>query len=98
KVIVKVNGHKQGDTYNGVTQINVDGGAGDDRVVVRALRTGANITGGEGNDTLIGGKGNDSLAGGDGNDKLRGRLGADLLSGGAGNDRLRGGAGDDSVS
>jgi hypothetical protein len=98
KVVVKTNGHKQGVAYDGVTQINVDGGAGDDRVVIRAFRISANVTGGEGNDTLIGGKGDDSLAGGEGDDKLRGRRGADLLSGGGGNDRLRGGAGDDSVT
>lgn len=51
---------------------------------------GANIDGGDGNDTLIGARGADTLNGSAGNDLLIGSLGADSLIGGAGQDTLVG--------
>lgn len=74
----------------------MNGGRGDDRIVVRSQAT---ATGGPGNDTIIGAagrqtllgdRGNDSIRGGAGNDKLTGGDGADILSGQAGNDALGG--------
>jgi Ca2+-binding RTX toxin-like protein len=53
-----------------------------------------NVTGTDGNDTLISGSGNDTLIGGVGNDSLDGGSGADILEGGAGDDILVGSAGD----
>jgi Ca2+-binding RTX toxin-like protein len=71
-------------TDTGVTELSVDGAAGDDV-----------LTGSSGNDTLNGGDGEDTLYGGSGNDMITGGDGSDTLSGGAGADLLEGGAGDD---
>ncbi len=48
--------------------------------------TGAKLSGGSGNDTLIGSANNDIIIGGAGNDTITGGVGADVLTGGAGND------------
>ena len=58
---------------------------------------GAELFGGNGNDTLTGGSGNDLLFGGAGNDTLIGKGGNDQLFGGDGNDTLIGGAGNDQM-
>jgi Ca2+-binding RTX toxin-like protein len=57
-----------------------------------------NLTGTEGNDTLLGATLADTLSGLDGDDRLEGRGGNDQLSGGAGDDTLDGGDGDDRIS
>lgn len=70
--------------------LEVDGGAGEDR-----------LDGGTGNDTFRGGPGDDNLTGRDGDDKLYGEGGNDILngdfgeSGPGGDDLLDGGPGDD---
>ena len=58
---------------------------------------GAELFGGNGNDTLTGGSGNDLLFGGAGNDILLGKGGNDQLFGGDGNDTLIGGTGNDQM-
>jgi len=73
-------------TDTGVTELSVNGGAGDDT-----------ITGSAGNDTLIGGEGNDTLTAGMGNDTLTGNDGNDILYGGGQGGFLSGGAGDDMI-
>ena len=55
----------------------------------------AQLSGGEGNDTLTGGSSADQLSGQGGNDTLLGKGGSDLLFGGTGNDTLTGGDADD---
>ena len=57
----------------------------------------ANLSGGEGDDTLTGSASDDVLDGGPGNDTLSGRGGNDVLLGGPGNDILIGGPGDDQL-
>ena len=54
----------------------------------------ANITGTNGNDSLVGTSVADTISGLDGNDTLVGNAGNDTLNGGAGNDRYVVGAGD----
>jgi Ca2+-binding RTX toxin-like protein len=76
--------------------VQIDGGTGDDRLIVSGLGP-AVLIGGDGNDVLIGGGGNDTLDGGAGNDILLGRDGDDILLGGAGNDILVGGPGNDTL-
>ena len=72
-----------GDTFtaaglpNGVTQLQVDGGAGAD-----------SITGSGGNDVLLGANGADTLNGGDGDDVLIGGPDTDVLNGGGGSNTL----------
>ncbi len=57
-----------------------------------------NLTGSSFNDVLTGDSGNNILIGGAGNDILNGGDGDDVLIGGAGSDTLNGGAGVDTVS
>ena len=82
--------------FTALTQVNINGGAGNDSIIGSALND--SILGAGGNDTINGGSGNDSLNGGSGNDVLKGDVGNDLLTGGAGNDSLNGGAGTDSLN
>jgi Ca2+-binding RTX toxin-like protein len=80
--------------------IRVIGGDGDDIVTLNETNgplPAAELSGGDGNDTLTGGSGNDRLLGQDGNDTLSGGAGNDTLSGGAGNDFIAGGAGNDTL-
>jgi serralysin len=82
-----------------------NGGAGDDRLMMRG---GNDIAlGGTGNDTIdagigfdrvFGGAGDDRLLGNGGDDSLTGEDGADTVLGGTGNDSVLGGAGDDYLS
>ena len=55
------------------------------------------VTGGDGNDTIVGGAAGDTLRGGAGNDSLGGGTGANIFAGGVGNDTMTGGAGIDTV-
>ena len=83
---VNINGSSVG-VFNPTGRIIVRGGGGDDVITVASdVSTGAD---------LYGGNGNDSLTGGAGDDLIRGGNGEDSLLGGAGNDTLRGGNGDD---
>jgi len=59
------------------------------------IRTGSQLDGGAGDDTLTGSAARDVLIGGQGKDTLNGGDGDDLLRGGAGNDQLTGGSGHD---
>jgi uncharacterized protein YkwD len=72
-----------------VGKIVVDGGMGDDRIVVaNAIKKPAWLYGGKGNDFIRGGGGKDCIFGGDGSDNLNGRGGNDKIWGGAGSDSL----------
>lgn len=67
--------------FSGLNNITVDGGSGNDTIMV--ISAGNNtINGGAGNDTLNAGDGNDILNGGDGNDVLNGAGGNNALTGG----------------
>lgn len=79
-----------------VSRIQVNAGAGNDRVIISAnVSIRSWIDGGAGNDFLFGGSGNDEIFGGDGHDWLFGNRGKDRLFGGDGNDVLFGGLGED---
>lgn len=83
---------------NGLLQLNMTLGTGDDFIDARLLTTLAlALSGGPGNDTLIGGSKTDTLSGDEGNDALTGGGGNDTLSGQEGDDTLVGGLGDDSL-
>ena len=73
-------------------------GAGNDRLVVQAVRSvvpRTSISAGPGNDFVVGGPGIDSIFGDGGSDRLRGGRGPDVIFGESGNDRLYGGPGND---
>lgn len=79
------------------------GGAGDDRLDMRAVTGiswgadggGVSLSGFAGDDVLVGTSGVDGLGGGRGNDRLIGLAGNDSLNGEDGNDVLDAGAGND---
>lgn len=92
---------------SGVTSITVYGLGGNDNIDCSSLAIGANIYGGDGNDTvaggsgadlIYGGNGDDSLAGNDGVDTIYGNFGADILMGGLQGDDLKGGLGKDTLT
>jgi Ca2+-binding RTX toxin-like protein len=94
-------------TVTNTTLIQMLGLAGNDTLLVDGANGAmppANLSGGDGNDTLTGsasadvldgGAGDDVLNGGDGNDTLIGGPGNDILNGGRGVDTMSGGDGDD---
>jgi hypothetical protein len=85
-------------SYRGQFQnIVIDGGAGNDSIVVDpSVRVNSVLYGGVGNDTLTGGCGNDTLHGGAGTNVLNGGAGDDVLETlGSTADTLTGGAGRD---
>jgi Ca2+-binding RTX toxin-like protein len=93
-------GEAQGDTYNGVENLDGsnfadaltgDGGAN----LIQGYNGDDSIAGGNGDDALYGMQGNDTIAGGIGNDLVHGGAGSDVLDGGAGDDTLFGGTGND---
>lgn len=90
-----------------VSQVEFQGGNGNDRFVnnfysmrVRAFGGGGNdyLEGYNGNDIFVGGSGDDTLVGYGGNDQMWGGEGNDLLLGGNGNDDLMGDSGNDQLN
>jgi Ca2+-binding RTX toxin-like protein len=93
-LVVTVDGVTQ--SFNGVQQVVIRGGAGNDLISIAPnVTVPVVVYGGDGDDIILGGGGNDVLIGGDGNDLILGRGGRNLLIGGAGSDILIGGSGDD---
>jgi Ca2+-binding RTX toxin-like protein len=85
-------------TVANTASIRVSGLGGNDQITLNEANgalPAAQLSGGEGNDTLTGGSSGDQLSGQAGNDTLLGKGGFDLLFGGSGNDTLTGGDADD---
>ncbi|WP_158520907.1 choice-of-anchor Q domain-containing protein [Fuerstiella marisgermanici] len=81
-----------------VDEICVDGGAGNDTIVMGwFVYAPTTLNGGAGNDYIVGGFGNDLIDGGEGDDCLHGDTGDDTIFGGDGDDWIDGGWGDDIV-
>ncbi len=89
-----------------VSQVTVDGGAGDDTITVtdidHACRGSLVVRGGIGDDVLTANNAKIGdirlrMEGGDGNDSILGSSGSDTLSGDAGIDRIKGGNGNDLI-
>lgn len=108
---VTVNDHSTVNLLGGgVDRIRLDGGAGDDSMLIGPEDDSYGITpeispvalplellGGAGNDSLTGSVASDTLRGGDGDDVLAGGPSNDSLDGDAGDDTLRGNGGNDSL-
>ncbi|MGB5633977.1 MAG: hypothetical protein WBM86_14515 [Waterburya sp.] len=75
-----------GTEIEGIEQVNITTGSGDDLVDIAVTSIGGRITSGVGNDSLIGGLGDDLLEGEAGDDTFFGGPGNDEIVGGAGND------------
>lgn len=85
------------DAITAVSNDELDGGPGDDRLYAALSTAVVYLYGGDGDDTLTGGPRSDSLYGQAGADALHGRNGTDILIGGSGRDLMRAGEGDDYV-
>jgi Ca2+-binding RTX toxin-like protein len=95
-LVVWANGERLGQFDLAVTGIVMDGGSGNDLILIsHQVDTAAEIYGGAGNDLISGGSGDDRISGEDGSDVLLGGCGNDRLDGGAGDDWLFGGPGVD---
>ena len=97
---VEMNGQSQDFADADVKNLYVDGGMGNDLVVIGAHDHNATLIGGRGNDSLSAGDGNDDLYGGAGDDYLFGRGGNDVIHEGRhadGADLILGGDGNDTV-
>jgi hypothetical protein len=84
---------------DGTVHVVVNGGGGNDTLVVLGGRIGvadATLNGDAGDDFLAGSETDDTLSGGDGNDMLVGRPGVDVMSGGPGDDTFEWNNGDSS--
>ncbi|MCB1517007.1 MAG: hypothetical protein KDJ19_05245 [Hyphomicrobiaceae bacterium] len=78
---------------------NVVFNGGDDTFKGRSGSVDGNVSGGDGNDTLIGSSADDdNLRGNNDHDTLKGRAGDDVLDGGSGRDHLFGGKDDDTLT
>jgi len=94
----RLNGDTDADITLGDTEdFVVNGGGGNDTVVVKLATAGTLVYGGPGNDRLTGGVETEGLYGDNGKDVLTGGDGNDTLEGGDGNDRLTGGYGNDTL-
>ena len=81
------------DAFTG--RVTIDSGDGNDFIDVSLLSSDSNLSGGNGNDTVISGAGNDMINGGMGADAIFAGDGDDIVLGGGGRDTLRGGSGND---
>jgi Ca2+-binding RTX toxin-like protein len=81
-----------------VTEFVIRAGNGHDTVTIGdGVTIGAEVHGGNGNDTIEGGDGDDTLIGENGKDTIDGDDGNDLVLGGNGHDILQGGLGSDTL-
>jgi len=78
-----------------VTSAQINAGAYNDTIILRAFPLRAVVNGGPGDDLIETGPASDVIDGGDGADTVYGNGGDDLVDGGVGSDRLEGGAGGD---
>jgi Ca2+-binding RTX toxin-like protein len=78
-----------------VRGVVLDGGDGNDSLVLGVGMIGSQLLGGGGNDTLIGSDGDDTISGGTGRDRMLGGGGDDHIGGAGVNDLLDGGSGAD---
>lgn len=96
QLVVTENGVESAYPSGKVGRILVNGGAGNDLIdasEATVKRLELQITGGDGNDTLVAAPGRSHIRGGDGRDTLTGTGRGDYLDGRSGRDSLRAGAG-----
>ena len=94
--IIDVSANTDGYSFDASTigRVSIDGGAGNDTIIVEIDRR-AVINGGDGLDSINSGTGSDQIFGGAGDDTILGNGGRDVIFGGEGNDNISGGTGPD---
>jgi len=99
QLTVNLNGHSTVYDTTGVSEIDVNCTAGNDRVLTdSSVWEDEKITAGWGNDALSGGSGNVTIVGGPGHDVLFAGGGNDVLTAGTGDTTMYGGAGHDTLN
>jgi hypothetical protein len=103
RYVVRMNGDREVFLASGVERVEIDAGAGNDRIVVgqsgrrSATAVPVRIDAGGGNDRVIGSHAPETIFGRDGRDTLSGGRGHDVIRGGDGDDRIFGGTGNDTL-
>ncbi|NJL51351.1 MAG: calcium-binding protein [Hydrococcus sp. SU_1_0] len=87
-----------GTRIEGVEQVNVNSGGGDDDINISGASIGSIINTGTGNDYIIGSNGDDRLDSSSGDDTVIGGEENDTIDGGIGNDILNGESGNDVIT
>jgi len=87
-----------GTRIEGVEQVNVSSGSGDDDINISGASIGSTVNTGTGKDYIIGSNGNDNLDSSSGDDTVIGGEKNDTLDGGIGNDILNGESGNDVIT
>ena len=82
----------------GIEELNLRSGDGNDRINISGASEGSVINTGRGDDEVLGGQGDDELISGSGDDTINGDKGDDTIIGGFGDDVLNGQSGDDVIT
>jgi Ca2+-binding RTX toxin-like protein len=95
---VTSDGILSGTRIEGVEQVNVSSGGGDDNINISGASIGGTINTGTGKDYIIGSNGNDKVDSSSGDDTVIGGEANDTIDGGVGNDILNGESGNDVIT
>ena len=87
-----------GTRIEGIEELNVRSGDGDDRINISGASEGSVVNTGRGNDLVLGSSGDDELIASSGDDSINGDEGDDTIVGGFGDDVLNGQSGDDVIT
>ncbi|MEL6495252.1 MAG: hypothetical protein AAFQ41_09020 [Cyanobacteria bacterium J06623_7] len=87
-----------GTRIEGIEELNVRSGAGDDAINISGASLGSVVSTGRGDDLIIGGQGDDRFVTSSGDDTVSGNEGDDTIIGGFGDDILNGESGDDVIT
>lgn len=96
-LLVTLNGVESTQSLASISTITINGGDGDDWILIQTGVPAVSVNGGNGNDSITGGDSPDLLRGDDGSDTLVGVGGGDTLYGGWGGDSMYGGGSADSL-
>ncbi|MEO1339741.1 MAG: hypothetical protein AAFV28_01040 [Cyanobacteria bacterium J06635_13] len=95
---VTSDGILSGTRIEGVEQVNVRSGSGEDSINTSGASIGGTIITNNGDDLIIASEGDDSIDGGSGDDTISGGNGDDSIDGGVGDDIINGQSGDDVIT
>ena len=87
-----------GTRIEGIEELNVRSGDGNDRINISGASEGSVVNTGRGNDLILGSSGDDELIASSGDDSINGDEGDDTIVGGFGDDILNGQSGNDVIT
>ena len=95
---ITTEGVLSGTRIEGIEEVNVTSGDGNDRINISGASEDSEIITGRGDDLVLGGQGDDLIITGGGDDTVSGDNGNDTIIGGFGDDILNGQSGDDVIT